>query len=153
MAIIKEEVEIRAAPERVFEAIRELESYPRYVKGLHQVEHLGGWTYCMGMKIAGLTLTWQGVVTEYEPPSRFAWQATSGLDSRGRFDLEPLLDGTRVYFQLEYELPGRWLNRLLGDRATPWVSKEGARILDRVRIDLEQETAGGAPPGGNRTQG
>lgn len=143
MAVIREEVDIRATPERVFATIRELEAYPRYVTALHEVRHQGGPRYRMGLKIAGIMLRWDGVVTEYEPPHRFAWKAVSGMESRGRFDLERLLDGTRVHFELEYELPGRWLNRLLGGRATPWVSREGARILDRVRSELEADAAEG----------
>lgn len=100
MPFVQEEVEIRAAPEAVFDLIANVEEFPQYVDSLKEVKGIGPDTYRWTVMISGAELNWDSVVTERVRPKRIAWKSIRGLDNSGSFTLQPSPAGTLVRFTM-----------------------------------------------------
>jgi len=88
-------------------------------------------------RVLGLRLSLDEVVTDYEPPSRRAWQKVGEPrllvigGYRMGFDVREARGGGRVRIWIDYDLPprgiARWLGRLLGRVYAKWCTGQMLR--------------------------
>lgn len=112
MATLEASIIINRPVEEVFAAVIDFNSHPQWRGGLLKAEvtsrgPLGaGSTYTYDMQVMGRKIETTGEVVAYEPPTAYAWKATSGpFPLRGRVSCEAVADGTRVTETVEAE-PG-----------------------------------------------
>jgi len=88
-----------------------------------------GTTFEQDVRMLGKTRTNTAVITEYEPPRRFAYQHVSGLSHYvARFLFEPESGGTRFTVELEGEPASVWLKIL-----------PEALVVRQIRATIESE--------------
>lgn len=140
MPTIVQTIDIAATPQRVYELIAHVEGFAEFTEVIREIVPRGGDVYHWVVKAAGVTLEWEAQVIERAPPQRFAWRSLSGVENTGTWDLEPIADGTRVSFTLEYHLASRLLEKAVARAANPLIRKVEAQIMGRVKQRLEQGT-------------
>ena len=138
MPVIEKQIEIAADPEAVFDLITRVEEFPPYVSLLKEVKPTGPDTYIWSVVVAGIKLSWEGVVTERKRPSRFAWKSVSGQPNAGAYDLRPVEMGTEVRFTMEYRFQNPFLEFLLTPLLEPLMHKAAAEAMAYIRMRLEQ---------------
>lgn len=145
MAHIEKKIEVAADPHDVFGALAEIENYPRYSKYIKSVVPLAHHAYRWKAGMWGLSITWEGVVTEIEPPHYFSWHCTSGFRNRGTLRVVPHSQGSLVMFSLEYDkaprIVGRAVAMLLKPSTDKWIARQ---ILDSVEIYRAEADRGSA---------
>ncbi len=103
---------------------------------------LGHGTWRWTIRIAGLELEWDAVVTEEtRRPWHFAWRSIRGVENGGCFDLRPVAGGTEVRFAMSYRLANPLLERLVDAVAAPLMQRVAGELLDQVRRRLEPPQA------------
>lgn len=137
MPSIREEVEIKAAPEAVFDLIANVEEFPRYVDFLREVKRVGPDRYRWTAEIVGVEWNWDSVITERIAPERIAWKSVRGLENSGCFTLKSTPEGTSVTFTMGFQIPGRLLEMALAPILMPTVRKAAARIMKQVKFVIE----------------
>jgi uncharacterized membrane protein len=133
MPVISETVTIDANIEAVFDLISRIQEFPSYAEVFKEVREIGPNTYRWTAQAAGVTLTWDSVITEYERPTRIAWRSINGFANSGAYALTLTPNGTEVSINIEYGFPGT-LSALM---VTPLVRAYAAQILHRVKQRLE----------------
>jgi len=114
MTKIVKEFDVRAPPERVFEAVSTPENWPRwspFVKTASSTGPKTHWVYEVGgMKVESDTET-----TERRANELFGFRQTSGFLKSGanRFEIERDGESSCVRWTLEYELPYSYLGKLM----------------------------------------
>ena len=137
MPVIEKQVEIAASPEAVFDLITRVEEFPAYVSLLREVIPTGPETYRWSIVVAGMELSWKGVVTERDRPRRFAWKSLSGQPNAGGYDLRPTMTGTEVCFSMEYRFQNPLLEFLLTPILEPLMHRAAAEAMAYVKMRLE----------------
>lgn len=134
---IKHTVEIKAAPESVYDLITQVEDFCLYSKLIKSIKAIKPYTYHWTARVAGVTLDWDAVVTEDVRPRRFAWQSTSGFTNSGCYTLKPSETGTVVSFEMEYHLSSSILEKATLPFTSPFFQKVTNEILTHVKERLE----------------
>ncbi len=148
---------VPGTPERVFEALTDLEGAAGWMPGLARIERVGDVREGRGTRwretrmMGGKEVTEELEVTHYHPPTHLTVciDGTRGTSGRGtyRFDyhLAQRVGGTEVRMdaRIDGNLPPllRWLGPLL----TPLFRRECGKDLRALAQHLRQ--AGGAPAG------
>jgi uncharacterized membrane protein len=149
MPLLQQTVEIRAAPEAVFDLIAQVEGLSDLTEVIKEVRATGPDTYHWKVKAAGVSLEWDGRITERERPHRLSWRSISGIANGGTYLLQPSERGTLVSLSLEYHLHNRVMERIIARVADPLVRRVGAQVLSNVKARLENSPSGrGAPSDG-----
>jgi uncharacterized membrane protein len=106
----------------VFEFFTAFENFPKFMRHVHEVQHLGGdrWHW----KVAGpggVAFEWDGLVTRRIDAESVSWTSTEGalIHNRGEATFERISDSrTRMVIHLVYAPPlgviGHGIARLLG---------------------------------------
>jgi uncharacterized membrane protein len=110
------------------------EHYPRFMRGIEQVEVIGYRRLRWTGRVCGAVLSWEVEVVDHIQDTRLRWRACDGRET-GDVDFQKVDAGaTLVHYQLEYE-PELW-----------GVDEDALRgcLQARVRGDLEafRELAG-----------
>ncbi len=114
MTKIVKEFDVRAPPERVFEAVSIPENWPRwstFVKAASSKGPKTHWVYEMaGMKVESDT-----EVTEREENRTYGYRQSAGFlkSGEGCFEIRPETHGSSVRWTSEYELPYSYLGKLM----------------------------------------
>ena len=137
MPFVQEEVEIRAAPEVVFDLIANVEEFPRYVDSLKEVKGIGPDTYRWTVVISGAELDWDSVFTERVRPKRIAWKSIRGVDNSGSFTLQPTPAGTLVRFTMEFRIANRLMEITLSPVLSRLTRKVAEKVMARVKSVIE----------------
>ena len=116
-------VEINRPPAEVFTFISDLCNEPRYVPNVLETEKISDGPVAVGSKYREVTRVMFGrkavatyEVTQYDPPSTFAFRGTSGRSKfRGRWVIEATDDGSLARFTAEAQLawPTKYLERFV----------------------------------------
>ncbi|MBV8529018.1 MAG: SRPBCC family protein [Candidatus Dormibacteraeota bacterium] len=116
-------VEINRPPAEVFKFIAELSNEPRYVPNVLESEKISDGPTGVGTKYREVTRVMLGrkavatyEITQYDPPTTFAFRGTSGRSRfRGRWVLEATDGGTLAKFTAEAQLawPTKYLERFV----------------------------------------
>lgn len=142
---IREEVEIQASPEEVWEVIVDFDSYSEWNS---QLEYLGGEVEPGGT--LQLKLTAEGaepyefspVISHWEEPTKFAWLARTGLprvfDGEHFFELERIDENTtRVVNREEYR---GVLSQVIRNLPMMQGAPEGFRLMNQeLKERVEQK--------------
>jgi uncharacterized protein YndB with AHSA1/START domain len=112
MARLESSITINRPIEEVFTAVTDFASHPQWRGGLQRAEVTSpgplraGSTYVYDLRVMGREINTTGEVVAYEPPTAYAWKATSGpFPLSGKVHCEPAAGGTRVIETVEVE-PG-----------------------------------------------
>ncbi len=119
MSRIEKSIEIEAPLERVFNYIKDLERQPEWMPNIKshiitsdRKEGVGITTHCITEE-GGRRIEWDSEVTEWEENRKIAWECKPPLKNKGSFTLEPTDKGTKVIFEMEYELPYSVLGKII----------------------------------------
>jgi len=147
MPAIEKRMLIKATPEAVFDLVTRVEEFPSHVALLKEVTLIGPETYHWSIVVAGIELSWDGIVTKRERPRRFAWKSLSGQPNSGAYELEPAGNGTLVYFRMEYHFQNTWLEWLLTPVLGPLMNRAAAEAIAYIKRCLENtdHSAGNRP--------
>ncbi len=137
MPLIRETVEIKASPETVFELITKVSDFPLFAGAIKEVRFITGSTYRWTVRVGGITLDWDSVVTEFECPKRFAWHSIRGIENQGAYDLQATPEGTQVTFSMSYHLENRLVEAAIAPLVEPLIHRVSVEILDAVKLRLE----------------
>ena len=132
MPVIQHSAVIHAPVEAVYDLIAEVELFPSYCHYIKSVAKVDADCYHWVVQVAGISLSWDAMVTSRERPKNFAWQSTSGVKNTGHFELMPVAEGTHVVFVMEYQLPGKIFAMMLIPFIEPVVQKVSAEILAAI---------------------
>lgn len=116
----KAEVFIDASPEKVWDCISDVRNYDKWVKffkawlpdHLERIEKAGDYSF-YETSILGIPIKGKVVYVERFPPQRSAFYLVSAYRGGGEFLLEPVADGTRVYYTIWSETPSSYLGKLV----------------------------------------
>lgn len=150
MGKLREEIEIKSPPSRVWRIIEkhlehpELSSPSEDPSGIHETqgEPLSEQRSGIGTRTRwhysyhGKPFVWDDVVTEWNPGRRIVWKATSAWEMEDAFTLRPSDsgNGTRLIYDMDYRLPYGFLGRIYGRLVLePRMRKHLRRVLERVR--------------------
>ena len=137
MPIITEVVDIKAAPEKVFDLIARPEGFPKYSRLVKKVTATGSAIYHWIIDIFGIELEWDAKVVEMVRPKRFAWKSIKGIQNAGSYRLKPIEGGTRVAFSMEYHLPNAILEKLAHLIAGSFMERIASELMENVKKELE----------------
>ncbi|MDP2681739.1 MAG: SRPBCC family protein [Deltaproteobacteria bacterium] len=137
MPVIKKTVDIKASPKKVFDLIARPEDFPRYSSLVKKVTAIGHSAYHWIVDIHGIEFEWDAKVVELKKPERFAWQSITGIQNSGSYTLEPIKNGTRIKFYMEYLLPNIILEELAQVITEGYMERMASEILENVKKELE----------------
>jgi len=144
MPVIEKQMFIKATPEAVFDLVTKVEEFPSHVALLKEVTLIGPETYHWSMVVAGIELSWDGIVTRRERPRRFAWKSLSGQPNSGAYELKPGKNGTLVCFRMEYRFQNTLLEWLLTPVLEPLMNRAAAEAIAYIKRHLEKTTRPGS---------
>lgn len=107
---VQKAITIDAPAENVFPFFARYDSFPEYMRHIQEVRDLGnGRSHWKAVGPGGIPVSWNAVVTRYEPNQQIAWRSEPGstVAHAGAIRLDPLPGGrTRVTIRLSYNPPG-----------------------------------------------
>ncbi|MDQ2068621.1 SRPBCC family protein [Natronospira bacteriovora] len=136
MPQIEHEASVSAPPAEVFSLISRVEPFVDLCEAVQDIEALGDDRYRWHVRVAGVKLSFEVQVTDIQPPTHFAWESITGVPNRGRYTLTPTADGTRLHFQLHYELKNRLLEKALSGTTRSIVHRLSNEIVGNVEREL-----------------
>lgn len=137
MPLIRETVEIKAPPDAVFDLISKVSDFALYTGIVKEVKLIAASTYRWTVRVGGITLDWDAMVTECERPKRFVWHSISGIENRGEYALQATPEGTQVAFSMNYRLSNPLLEAAVAPLAEPLIRHVSTEILSAVKARLE----------------
>jgi len=155
--VIHRSIAVAAPREEVYSFLRKVENLPRFMAHLKEVrpldERRSRWTV---EGPAGISTSWESVITRDEPNHEIAWQSERGAEVEASGSLHINAHprgGTLLDLNLAYTLPGGPVGRLLaglfGGNPTRTVEDD----LTRLQSLLERGTRAPRPEGGARDRG
>jgi len=137
MPAIEKRLLVKATPEAVFDLVTRVEEFPAHVSLLKEVTLTGPETYHWSIVVAGIELSWDGIVTRRERPRQFAWKSLSGQPNSGAYELESIGNGTLVRFRMEYRFQNTWLEWLLTPVLESLMNRAAEEAIAYVKGYLE----------------
>ncbi len=149
MAKIKRDIEIQVSPLVVFEALTnwsqlaEWSTVTQSHDGPDRASGVGE-EFDQQLRIAGLPLQTHWRVVEFDPPRSLAYEVTAMAAGRMtlRQQVAPSDQGSRVEFDVDYDLPGRFLGEAL-DRV--FVERRNEREVEHSLQNLKDLLEGRKP--------
>ena len=150
MAKIRRDIEVRATPEEAFEALSNWSRLSDWstVTISHDGADRGsgvGDEFDQQLRIAGVPLRTHWRVVEFEPPRTRTYEVTAmaaGLMTL-RQEVSPSGEGSRVEFDVDYDLPGGFLGEAL-DRV--YVERRNEREVEHSLQNLKDLLEGEKRP-------
>ncbi|MBW3552695.1 MAG: SRPBCC family protein [Gemmatimonadetes bacterium] len=160
---------IRRPVDEVYAFWRDFENLPRFMRHLETVEVLDGKRSRWKAKApAGLSVSWEAVITEERPNELIAWRSAKGatVENAGVVWFRPAPGdrGTEIHVRLHYDPPG---GRLTSTLALLFREEPGQQVKDDLRAFKQMMEVGevvvsdatvsrgphpGRPPGGEEEQ-
>jgi uncharacterized membrane protein len=146
---VQKAIMIGAPAENVFPFFARYDSFPEYMRHVREVRDLGGGrSHWKAAGPGGIPVSWNAVVTRYEPNQLIAWRSEPGstVANAGMIRFEPQSGGrTRVTIRLTYNPPGG----ALGHFAATLFGRDPRSEMDEDLIRLKGliETGKTAAPG------
>ncbi|WP_111411689.1 SRPBCC family protein [Billgrantia lactosivorans] len=136
MATIEHSAILKAPPERVFALLERVEDFVDYSDLIRAIEPLGDERYRWHVHAVGMDWTFDVAITENRPPEVLAWESVDGVHNQGCYRLNPVAQGTEVFFTLTYVIRNRLVEKAVTKAARPLVNKVSRQILARVEERL-----------------
>ncbi len=143
MAYLRRQIELAAPPEAVFALLIDLDRLPDWATIVVDSRDVTdrpitvGCTFRQTLKIAGQELDTGWRVTQLDPPGLIAYEASSATGGRLLMTqtITPRNAGSTVQVEVDYDLPGGFLGKLL-DMAV--VEAQNAREAERSLQNLKE---------------
>jgi uncharacterized membrane protein len=123
--------------ERVFPFFARYDNFPRFMAHLREVRDLGGGrSHWVAEGPAGMPLSWDAVITRFEPNKLLAWRSAPGsaIANAGVIRFEPTPEGgTRVDLRFSYNPPGG----VLGHFAAMLFGADAKSAMDEDLVRLK----------------
>jgi uncharacterized membrane protein len=106
--VFRKTININAPVERVFEFWSNFENFPRFMSNVREVrDHGGGQSHWTVAGPAGSSVSWDALITKFEPERIIAWKSVPGaaIANAGIVRFDPVDGGTRVDIKLSYNPP------------------------------------------------
>ena len=139
---VNKTVNFRAGLAEVFGFFSNYDNFPLFMRNVREVRDLGdGRSHWVVAGPAGVPVTWDAVLTDYQPNRCIAWATTGGatIGNEGiiRFDENP--DGsTRVNIRLSYNPPGGVIAHALASLLRSDPKSEMDEDLARLKTLVEK---------------
>ena len=150
MAKIRRDIEVRATPEEAFEALIDWSRLSDWstVTISHDGADRGsgvGDEFDQQLRIAGVPLRTHWRVVEFQPPRSLTYEVTAMAAGRMtlRQEVSPSGEGSRVEFDVDYDLPGGFLGEAL-DRV--YVERRNEREVEHSLQNLKDLLEGQKRP-------
>lgn len=113
MPTVSQAIDIHAAPEKVEAIYREFEKYPDFISSIVAIREAQGTLDCH-LRVAGVDFPYTARV-ERSQPGEYRWTTVDGsISHRGSVRIVPHGEGTRLLFDVDYDVPGGALGQLAG---------------------------------------
>ena len=142
---IEKSIEIRAAPETVFDVWSKHENFPQFMAHVVEVRDLGQRrSHWVVRGPAGRHIEWDSVLTESSRPQALAWRSEPGtlVQHSGSVRLEPTTDGTRATVRMTYTPPAGFL----GQGLATLFGSDPAQVLEDDLLRMKDFIENGVPP-------
>ncbi|HEX2030084.1 MAG TPA: SRPBCC family protein [Actinomycetota bacterium] len=132
-------------PERVFALVSDPNRYPEFFVGITRWEPASrkrrgpGARFRVRMRVGSIEAGGEVKVTAWKPGRLIAWAAERGIPQRGAWRLRPVRAGTEIRLEVEFDLSGGPLGRLVERAVGRIVGRNLSATLLAVRRILEQE--------------
>lgn len=138
------EVDVRAAPERIFEYFADYRHVAQVLEGVSRWEPLGtrsrgaGARYTVEMTALGFPLRSILRLDRWRPPEEIGWVSESGvIKQEGLFTFTETERGTHVQLRIAYEPPASFIGAAVAQRLDFLVKRRLESALERIRDHLE----------------
>ena len=138
MTTFSQTVDILAAPDAVFNLISRVEEFSQYSKLIDSIRKTSEKSYHWKAKFGGITLEWDALIIEEYRPWRFAWHSIKGFKNSGSYTLTPSPSGTKVCFEMEYNLKTSLLEKALSPLSDRYINRLSEDILGEIKKKLEE---------------
>jgi len=133
---IAQAITVNRAIEQVYQFWHDFENFPRFMRHLEAVQHLGGGRSRWRAKApAGATVEWVAQIIEERENEYISWRSVEGSDIQNSgtvtFERAPGARGTEVHVELEYSPPAGALGRGIA-----WLFGEEPEL--QIRDDLRR---------------
>jgi uncharacterized membrane protein len=143
---VQKTININAPVEKVFDFWTHYGNFPHFMSNVREVrDHGNGRSHWVVAGPAGIPVSWEAEITQYEPNRILAWKSIerSIVENAGIIHFQPNdRGGTRVHIQLAYNPPGGALGHALARVFGADPKSEMDSDLVRVKTMLET----GHPP-------
>ncbi|WP_346795546.1 SRPBCC family protein [Halomonas sp. Bachu 37] len=136
MPTLQHSADIRAEREAVFALVSRVEEFVDYSDFIDTIVRLDDARYLWRVRIAGVPLRFDIVITQSCAPESFAWRSVSGVSAWGHFHFAPLQGGTRIHLSLNYRLDNRLLERTVQLAAKPMLRRLSRDIIAQLECRL-----------------
>ena len=141
MTEIHKSTDVNASPEDVFTLLTDLDRLPDWstitvaTHGAPNQPISKGDTFRQTLRVIGRELDTEWTVTELDRPRHVAYEATGPAGTRLRMaqTVEASGDGSRVSFELDYDLPGG----AVGGLASPVIERRSEREVEHSLHNLK----------------
>ena len=119
MTRVDRSIDIKAPKEKIFAYVSDIGNEGDWVKWAKDVRVTSleraavGATDAMIMQVGPTKKRVEGIITEVVPNYTVARRLTQGMELSERFSVVPLLDGTKLAWNVEYVPPGGGMGKLM----------------------------------------
>lgn len=140
MESITKSVLIKAPVEKVFDYVADPTTHPLFWKAISDITNVqtlpnGGRSFNWKYKMGGMKFDGASEWVEYVPNQRIVSISTKGIDSTLRWQFQPEADGTRMTFEVGYNIPVP----LLGKVAENFLVKQNEGEVDSLLVNLKTQ--------------
>lgn len=147
MVHIEKSILLHASIERVFATVTDIPKTPQWVlmmqsAALHSLEPIAvGTTFVEKHELLGQSAVFDKIITEYEPPHRYAVKSTSGPVPHSMvFTFKPVEHATQFFIVVDSEMPSGLSGLLgLGDMLLKIAEEQLEGDLGRLKKLVEQQ--------------
>jgi uncharacterized membrane protein len=142
MAQVNEAVEVDVPVSTAYNQWTQFEDFPKFMENVESVRQIDDTHLHWVAEIGGRRVEWDAKITQQEPDSRIAWQATDGKENGGEVRFESLgPNRTRVDVELNWEPDG--MVESLGEKLGS--DSRGVKAdVERFKELVEQQGESGA---------
>lgn len=154
-------VTVQRSPEELYQAWRDFEQLPRFMRHLERVTVLDNRrSHWVAKAPLGTQIEWDAEIVEEQPPHLIRWRSLEGATVQHagevRFSPAPGGRGTEVKVRLSYRLPGgaagAALAKLLGEEPGQQIGEDVRRFKQLIETG-EIATVAGQPHGSRGVRG
>ena len=145
MAVVSGSVDIGVPPEKAYDYIAAPEKATSFIPGLNRISNVAppepevGRTWDYEFNWFGLVVSGNSRCTKLERPSVYQFQTVTGNRSTWTYRFEPTDTGTRVIFDVDYEVPQSQLARFAAEGTLERMNKERAvEVLANLKGLIEE---------------
>lgn len=140
---VEQTIHIDAEPKQVFELIADPSRYPEFLAGMTTWKPLSDPTVGVGarfrqlMKVGSVEVGGVVEVTRWEEPVCIEWSSVQGVRQSGRWLLAPIDGTTELRFEIDYDIGGGPIGKLVERIAAKTIARNAWASLLAARRLIE----------------